>query len=556
MGVYFQAMSIKNFISLLFTVAISVNTMATGTLTQEEAYNHAQTWVDSKNNTEFDLMVNQEKYIAITNEDVIVAYLFEVLPQGFITISSSNIKNPVIAYSFNHNFIGENSKDKIVAHGLIRHIGYGDFINSNSGHLKTFGKKMSITTFEIGPFVMSLWGQVNCHDNNGTLINVSNYYTPNHYAPGCVAVSMATLIHHYSWPITGIGSHTYSDNWGSSRGTYSADFENTYYSWNNMLTRYKNKASTDYQREAEGLLVYQSAIALDMDFEYNGSTSNVVRIPNAGDNYFRFSSVHRYEYSSVFWQLLDTNMFAEIPVILSVAGNGYGHSVICDGIRIESDSTYFYHLNMGWWGSTNGWYRIRDGFNAGGYSSVTGGVFNFVPIPELLSPVIDETAEIATLNWQYAPTCIADAYEVQQKIDAGNWETITDELSDTTIAVAINPSSTYIFRVRAKHKGSWSFSSWSEEKQMGYLGMNDGDYMEDIAFGPNPTNDIFNIYFPDNYSPIDIDIYNSIGIKIQSLNKQENINETTISTTNWISGMYTIRLSDGENNRVISIIKK
>jgi len=529
--------------------------MASGIIKHNQAYNYAQTWVDVKNTTDSKLVLVQDDYRNVINNNIVVAYVYSILPQGFIVVSSSDVVNPIIAYSFDHNFAIKNSDEEAIALGVISDIGYNDLLVSETKVNSVLNREISNTNFENGPFIMSLWGQVNCTNNNGSIVNVSNYYTPNHYAPGCVAVSMATLIHHYTWPINGTGSHTYTDNYGSSKGTYSANFEETFYGWDNMLTRYKNKASTDYQREAEGLLVYQTAVALNMDFEYNGSTSNVNRIPNAGDDYFRYSSVHRYEYSSVFWQMLDTNMFAEIPVILSVSGNGYGHSVVCDGIRIESDDSYFYHLNMGWWGSTNGWYRIRDGFNAGGYSNITGGVFDFVPIPALSAPTVDEAADIVSLNWQYAPNCIADAYEVQQKVDGGSWETITDELLDTTLNITINPSSIYLFRVRAKYKGKWSFSSWSEEEQMSYLGIYDDTEMTDISFGPNPTNDIFNIYFSDNYLSVDIDIYSIIGVKIHSFKKQSSVNEITISTINWNSGLYIVRLSDGKHNKVINVIK-
>lgn len=531
--------------------------MASGIITKNDAFKFAQTWVDNKNEADFKCSVNYENSKSISNENIVVAYFFEILPTGFIFISSSTDvgnENPVIAYSFSNDFKLGVEEEKI-AFDIIRKIGHNDIMTSQSGSNNSHSRKISNTTFENGPFIQSLWGQVNCTDNNGSLVNVSNYYTPNNYAPGCVAISMATLLHHYLWPVNGTGSNTYTDNYGSSKGTYSANFEDTYYGWENMLNRYKNKVSTDYQRESQGLLVYQTAIALNMDFEYNGSTSNVNQIPNAGDKFFRFSSVHRYEYSSVFWQLLDTNIFAEIPVILSVSGNGYGHSIVCDGIRIESDSTHYYHLNMGWWGSSNGWYRIRDNFNAGGYSSITGGVFNFVPIPSLSTPIVDETDETVTLNWQYPTNFIADAFEIQQKINEESWTTISDEILDTTIDVNIDPSVSYAFRVRAKYKGKWNFSSWSNESQMEYLGINDVNRLDGISYGPNPIKNTFTIFYKDMSPSVSINIYNSIGAKIHSLNREENMKKTTFSTSEWISGIYFIRISDGDKRRVISIIK-
>lgn len=532
--------------------------MASGIITKDDAFKFAQTWVDNKNEAEFKSSVNYENSKIISNNSIAVAYYFEISPTGFIFISSSSNngnENPVIAYSLNNDFKSGINEEEKMAFDLIRNIGNNDLLNSKSVSNNSFDRNISQTEFENGPFIQSLWGQVNCTDNNGNLVNVSNYYTPNYYAPGCVAISMATLMHHYNWPINGTGSETYTDNYGSSKGTYSANFEETYYVWENMLNRYKNKVSTDYQRESEGLLVYQTAIALNMDFEYNGSTSNVNKIPKAGDDFFRFSSVHRYEYSSAFWQLLDTNIIAEIPVILSVSGNGYGHSIVCDGIRIESDSTYYYHLNMGWWGSSNGWYRIRDNFNAGGYSSITGGVFNFVPIPSLSTPVVDETDEIVTLNWEYPSNFIADAFEIQQKINEESWTTLSNEILDTTFDVIIDPYANYTFRVRAKYKGKWNFSSWSNEVQMEYLGIDDVSWLDDISFGPNPIKNTFTIYFKDNYPSVNINIYNSLGANIQSIKKDEFVEKTTLSATDWVSGIYFISISDGDKRRVISVIK-
>jgi len=542
----------KYFISLLLILTLFI--ISEVSASEADALSFAQSWVIEKsNNEEVNYTVNQECLQEITENNNIITYIFSVSPQGYVVVTSNNNTSTVLAYSLDNNFVETSSNEGIIATNLLSQIGYNYFLES---YENTNVNKVSTTDFEIGPFVQSLWGQVNCYDNNGSLVNVSNYYTPSNYAPGCVAVSMATLMHHYTWPKVGVGSHTDIDSYGSSRGSYTADFENTQYDWGNILTRYKNKPSTDIQREAEGLLLYQTAIALNMDFENNGSTSNVNRIPDAGNDFFRFSSIFRSESSSVFWQLLDTSMFNEIPVVFSVSGNGYGHSVVCDGIRIESNNDYYYHLNMGWWGASNGWYRIRSNFNAGGYSVINGGVFNFLPIPVLETPIISATADVIQLNWQYAANYTVDAYEVEQKINNGNWESISNDIHDTTLSISVNPSSIYTFRVKAKYKNIWSFNSWSNEEQVRYLGVNDNVNLDAISYGPNPVNDILNIYFPSSNKTIDLSVYNNIGNSILQLNKTNLTNIVTISTVNWSSGLYFVRLTDGANNKVINVIKK
>jgi len=546
----------KYFISLLLTLTFFIsNEVSASVFSKADALSFAQSWITKKsNNEEVNYTVNQKCLQEITENKNVITYIFSVSPQGYVVVTSNNNTSTVLAYSLDNNFIDASSNEGIIATNLISQLGHNYLLESDES--TNIISKVSTTDFEIGPFVQSLWGQVNCYNNNNSLVNVSNYYTPSNYAPGCVAVSMATLMHHYTWPIVGIGSHTDIDSYGNSRGNYTAEFENTQYDWGNILTRYKNKPSTDIQREAEGLLLYQTAIALNMDFENNGSTSNVNRIPDAGNDFFRYSSMFRSESSSVFWQLLDTSMFNEIPVVFSVSGNGYGHSVVCDGIRIESNNDYYYHLNMGWWGTSNGWYRIRDSFNAGGYSVINGGVFNFLPIPVLETPIVSATADLIQLNWQYAPNCIADAYEVEQKINNGNWESISNDIHDTALSISVDPSSIYAFRVKAKYKNSWSFSSWSNEEQVRYLGVNDNVSLDDISCGPNPVNDRLNIYFPTGNKTIDLSVYNSIGNTILNLNKTNLTNIVTISTVNWSSGLYFVRLTDGTNSKVINVIKK
>ena len=489
----------------------------------------------------------------LVENDVPFAHLIAIHPQGYIAISAFNNIIPIVSFSFDENFPAKGTEERVIAVSLIIGIAKADQNMKPEAGIQTVAEKI-----EVGPFVQSLWGQVNCHDNNGNLVNVSNYYTPNNYAPGCVAISMATLLHHYEWPINGTGSHTYSDNWGSSKGTYSANFEETNYSWVNMLDRYKNKASTDWQREAEGLLVYQSAVALDMDFEYNGSTSNVNRIPAAGKNYFRFSSMKRQFGTPIFWQLLDSNMMHEIPVILAIkADNGAGHSIVCDGLRIEDDGTFYYHLNNGWWGNANGWYRLRDGSLGGGYDDITEGVFYFLPIPALSTPIVSESAEVVTLNWQYAKTeHTVDAYELQMKIEDGAWQTIADDIQDTTFDVDINLSQTYTFRVRAKVEGRWSTESWSTEEQMGYLAVDEIAELDAISFGPNPVDDQLQLCFSGTVSsPLRISIVTMEGKSVYASDNNKFTVEI-VDTHTWNPGVYLMILENKTNKRVVKLLKK
>ena len=357
---------IKNFyrifflLILLFTFNFEGNSQSPIT---DEINNKAKLFLNkSKDEKHINLSFKNKMPLKLFNNNLFIGYEFDLLPQGFIVISPFD--NSIMAYSFENNFFNENKEASKISLDILEKISYNSKLRKNKN---TAYQRSPVS--EIGPFVRSLFGQVNCYDANDNLINVSNLFTPNNYAPGCVAVSLATLMHYYKWPVVGMGKHTDKDTYGSSRGNYTAEFDKTYYDWANIKEKYKYQHTTAEQRKALGLLVYHAAIALDMDFEYNGSTSNVNRIPKAGANYFRYNAKYASASSPIFWKTVDTCMVHKIPVAFAISGSGgIGHSIVCDGVRFENGSSTFHHLNMGWWGSSNGWYNVKGSFNAGGYS--------------------------------------------------------------------------------------------------------------------------------------------------------------------------------------------
>jgi len=261
--------------------------------------------------------------------------------------------------------------------------------------------KLSPTADTIGPLLASVYGQVNCKDTNNVLINVTNYYTPNNYAVGCVALTFTETMRYYNWPIHGQNSHSYTDNYGDFTGSYSADYQNTTYLWDRIQDEYFGVSSTEESRQALGRLAFDAAVAVDMDFEYNGSTSNINRIPYAASHFFRYDMPIYAETSDpAFWSLLDNSLKNKNPVQLAVyTSSGSGHAIVCDGlIEATSAEDNFYHLNMGWWGASNAWYHIQGDFNAGGYSVIDAAVFQMLPVPELKDIDYDVNYNQATVS--------------------------------------------------------------------------------------------------------------------------------------------------------------
>lgn len=368
----------------------------------------------------------------------------------FVLYSESVTNNSILAYSFN-NGISDYNKTRYIA--FLR-----DFYKNNyqiKHKHQPFDKQKNVV---YGPLLSSLFGQVNCHDENYNIINVSNLYTPGHVAVGCVAITLASVLHYYQWPIHGANSLTYQDNWGSVTGEHTVNFEQTYYDWSNILNRYDYAESSAEQRAALGQLSYNCAVALEMDFENGGSTANVNEIPGALSKYFKHYGEYISNTSDDFFNLIDQAIENQIPVPLAVYGNGYGHSVVCDGYQVTESGQKYYHLNMGWWGASNGWYQIHDEFNAGGYSSISGGVFNLVPTPDLTVRLVANTFEI---SWQTPDSIPFSGYELQIKRGRNHWEKLANLSSDTSYQTANGDENTYAFRIKMQYSNLPDIDAWS-----------------------------------------------------------------------------------------------
>ncbi len=400
--------------------------------------------------------------------------------------------------------------------------------------------------FEVEPFLDAVYGQVNCYDIDAHPIYPTNYYTPNHYAPGCVAISMVTMMQYYEWPLKGLGIHQDIDAHGNSTGTYVVNYEEESYNWDLILPRYHYMTSSEAEQQELAKLTYDVAIAIDMEFENTGSTSNVNRIPNAGKEHFSYASVYKSFTAPSFWANLDSNIVHHLPVTLAIdAPNGAGHSCVVDGMRVYENNPTLYHLNLGWWGDVNGWYAIKDGYSAGGYTSISGGVFDFIPKPFMEKPIKLNEDYLYQLSWGMPDNVIVQAYELRQKINNGLWHTIeTNELA-TSIEVQAGAYDDYYFEIRAKIDGKWYSNGWSNRVKAEDIIIQTNDPIAGkFTMFPNPCFDNLTIHLPEQWASqsINVQVLTPEGKQVLSrkTNAISGVIQLPCQTLN--SGIYFIRL--------------
>lgn len=201
-----------------------------------------------------------------------------------------------------------------------------------------------------------------------------NYDISSRCATGCVATAMAQVMYYHRWPEVGKGSYTYAPAILGGR-TLTADFGSTYYAWDDMLPMYDSNSS-EASCDAVAELMLHCGISVSMNYSSSSGAGSDV-IPYALFNYFDYDKGVAYRqrdnYSSEEWQqIIENEIDNGRPVIATGRSSAGGHAFVFDGY----DENGFVHVNWGWSGMSNGYFRTSalnpplqgTGGSEGGYN--------------------------------------------------------------------------------------------------------------------------------------------------------------------------------------------
>lgn len=195
-----------------------------------------------------------------------------------------------------------------------------------------------------------------------------------HTYVGCLATAMAQLMRFWCFPVKGNDSHCYYHN---DYGQICADFGNTEYDWENMPYVLNNN-STEAEKVATGTLGFHCGVTIDMGYGPDGSGGASGPIPGVMHTYFNYCDaivqLRRDDYELETWKTMVREQFdMGWPMYYGGCQDGGCHAFVCDGY----DDHDLFHFNLGWGGSSNGWYIIDEA----PYTSPADAMFNFVPEP-------------------------------------------------------------------------------------------------------------------------------------------------------------------------------
>jgi len=227
----------------------------------------------------------------------------------------------------------------------------------------------SISDVRVAALTQSTWDQRNIGsvppESGG--ISCYNYYTPPfttqdgdpyNYYTGCVATAMSQMLRYHEYPSSG------------PSGTYV---------WSNMpLQPYPG--ITVAERQAIGHLCFDAAESINTIYTSTGSSASPSDAKQAFKDTFSYSNSifgwnHNNNIGGGLYGMINPNLDASYPVILSVEGPISRHAVVCDGYGYNT-STIYHHLNMGWSGTDNAWYSLPliDAYHT--YNSMDGCIYN------------------------------------------------------------------------------------------------------------------------------------------------------------------------------------
>lgn len=486
-----------------------------------------------------------ESFTEIKNDQgILLYYVIDLNPQGYVVVSGSYDLPPVIAYSFTNNFQEPNSPNvfsEIITADLTlrleniqnlpqsliqeRHKSWDTYLGGTTSSSRLFEQWPPEGTTPTGGWLLANWHQSSPYNS---LCPLDIYNGGGRSVAGCPAVAMAQILnfHNTTNDIAFDNGDDYYHNYAGNQYWIDNDYATydfpSFPQLNTYLTSLQNKYETQGSptNTEKAALVFACGVAAHQVYSSGGS--GTFGVDQALDAYQRFgcSTVELLDEDDPnLYGRLAHNMMDAIPAHLAVVDPPpvtMGHNVVVDGYNTDN----YYHINFGWGGDYNGWYLIPDEIPYG-----------LTVIEGLIVDVLKENTGVpdiscqGTLDWSNV---------VPGNIATGNFSVsnIGDAGSDLAWQVIEWPT-----------WGSWTFSPAYGHN----LNPENGPLTVDVnVIAPNQQNQeytgyikIVNIDDSSDYQTIPVSLDTNEGIKTDLLCKGS-LTWTEVHTGIVVNGNFTV----------------
>lgn len=297
-----------------------------------------------------------------------VANVIEFGTQGFVVVTNNTDLPPIIAYSFNHNWIDDTTSQNVLYHLLIKDLTWRSkaLHQPPAKHIKEANREWEIHLSEayintvINNFIQ--WPAIGSTDTGGWVETTWHQDAPyNDFCPidpeankrcvvGCVATAMAQTVNYHEY----IGDlqfgpedrYTIESRIHIDRDSTLLDFPsfrqlNIYL--DSLKIKYRN--GINLSDEDIAALNFACGISTHMAYGYNGSGA-------AGDISYAlidrlgyFNAEYRSSGSGFYFELKDNMMNGYPACMIALRSKDFaGHALIVDGYNTDG----FFHINYGY----------------------------------------------------------------------------------------------------------------------------------------------------------------------------------------------------------------
>lgn len=332
--------------------------------------------------------------------------LFYVFSQsdnkGFVIVSADDAVSPILAYSHENSFDGDNIPCNVQAvldnyrAAITEAIAIGKDASAEWSNVAT---RTEEETVEGEYLIKTKWAQGWPENAQVPMLDEERC------AAGCVAIAMAQVMNYWKYPEKGTGSNEYT--WYSQKLT--TDFSKSF-DWDNMpkRTNYGQGKVTAKEADAVSYLVDQCGLSINMSYGRTESGASVYYMLKALYSFFGYNA-NTMGHFKMDEANSDTSKEKMLNIIKNELDNGRPmieegnfHCYICDGLVDD-----YMHLNFGWGGGSDGFYKLMGGTNA--YANNTDQILYYG-----ITPHKEVKAEITAQNFEFV------AANQEKVIDSGS----------------------------------------------------------------------------------------------------------------------------------------
>lgn len=318
----------------------------------------------------------------IEDNDTPLAYVFSLLPQGYMAISAQLCLPPLIAYSLDSPYLSENTDNplnQLLKQDLQARLKLRTTRNRQEWEsLENYPQDIALRRDYL---IATSWNQGQPWNMMCPLDPVSDIRS----LAGCPAIAMGQIVNHLG-SLNGTRFNNADDYYHSFSGRnymIDDDFQTHDFPSFEQLNAYLDQVVTGYNYgtelsdSLEAALVFACGTALQQ--VYSSEVSGTFGVDQAFAAYQRlgFSSSELLGPDALdLYARINANLDDGYPVHLALLtpANDAGHNVVVDGL----DDQGMYHLNFGWGGSYNGWYALPQGIPYD-LSVIEGAVVDIIP---------------------------------------------------------------------------------------------------------------------------------------------------------------------------------